>query len=86
MKDGLEKRDKETDCDSWLHQVVTLSTLWGGWQLSVKRLGRVSTSKSEVMVPCWKTVICSLWVGSELLAQAKEFQYLRILGFFHKGQ
>jgi len=33
---------------------------------------RVSTSKSE-------TVECSLRVGSELLPQAKEFKYLRVL-------
>ncbi len=40
---------------------------------------RVSTSKSETMVLCWKTVDCSLWVGSELLPQAKEFKYLGVL-------
>ncbi len=37
---------------------------------------KVSTSKSEAMVLCWKKVDCSLWVGSELLPQAREFKYL----------
>ena len=37
---------------------------------------RVSTSKSEAMVLCRKTVECSLPVGSELQPQAK---YLRVL-------
>ena len=40
---------------------------------------RVSTSKSEAMVLCRKTVECSLWVGSELMPQAKEFKYLEVL-------
>ena len=40
---------------------------------------RVSTSKSEAMVLCRKTVECFLWVGSELLPQAKEFKYLGVL-------
>lgn len=43
---------------------------------------RVSTSKSEVMVSCRRTVDCSLRVGSELLPQAEEFLYL---GIFFKG-
>ena len=38
---------------------------------------RVNTS--EAMVLCRKTVECSLQVGSELLPQAKEFKYLRVL-------
>ena len=40
---------------------------------------RVSTSKSEAMVLCRKTVECSLRVTSELLPQAKEFKYLGVL-------
>jgi len=40
---------------------------------------RVSTSKSEAMVLCRKMVDCSLRVGNELLPQAKEFKYLRVL-------
>jgi len=40
---------------------------------------RVSTSKSEAMVHCQKTVECSLRVGSELLPQAKELKYLGVL-------
>ena len=40
---------------------------------------RISTSKSEAMVLCRKTVECSLRVGSELLPQAKEFKYLGVL-------
>jgi len=40
---------------------------------------RVSTSKSEAMVLCWKTVECSLQVGSELLPQGKEFKYFGVL-------
>jgi len=40
---------------------------------------RVSTSKSEAMVLCQKTVECSLLVGSELLLQVKEFKYLWVL-------
>jgi len=40
---------------------------------------RVNNSKSVAMVLCWKTVECSLWVGSELLPQAKELKYLRVL-------
>ena len=40
---------------------------------------RVSTSRSEAMVLCRKTVECSLRVGSELLPQAKEFKYLGVL-------
>ncbi len=40
---------------------------------------RVSSSKSEAMVLCRKTVNRSLWAGRELLPQAKEFKYLGIL-------
>lgn len=40
---------------------------------------RVSTSKSEAMIHCWKTENCTLWVGSELLPQVKAFKYLRLL-------
>ncbi|KAK0132165.1 Retrovirus-related Pol polyprotein from type-1 retrotransposable element R2 [Merluccius polli] len=40
---------------------------------------RVSTSRSEAMVICRKTVNCSLRVGSKLLPQVKEFKYLGIL-------
>ncbi len=40
---------------------------------------RVSTCKSDVMGLCRKKVDCSLWVGSELLPQVKEFKYLRVL-------
>lgn len=40
---------------------------------------RVSTSKSEAMVLCWKTDDCFLWVGDELLTQAEEFKYPRVL-------
>ena len=40
---------------------------------------RVSTSKSEAMVLCWKMVDCALQVGSESLPQAREFKYLRVL-------
>ncbi len=39
----------------------------------------VSTSKTETMVLSWKMVDCSLWVESQLLLQAKEFKYLRVL-------
>ncbi len=31
------------------------------------------------MVLCRKMVVYSLWTGSELLPQAKEFKYLRVL-------
>ncbi len=40
---------------------------------------RVGTPKSEAMVFCQKTVDCFLWVGTELLPQAKEFKYLKVL-------
>lgn len=40
---------------------------------------RVSTSKSEAMVLCRKTVDCSLRVGNESLPQVKEFKYLGVL-------
>lgn len=40
---------------------------------------RVSTSKSEVMHLCWKTVKFSIQVGSESLPQVKEFKYIRAL-------
>jgi len=40
---------------------------------------RVSTSKSEATVLCWKPVDCSLQVGTECLSQAKEFKYLGVL-------
>ena len=43
---------------------------------------RVSTSKSEAMVLCWKMVECSLQVGSELLPQAKGVQVSR--GLVHE--
>ncbi len=49
------------------------------WGKRVYGLGfgmRVSTFKTEAMVLCLKPVDCSLWVGSELLPQAKEFKYL----------
>jgi len=45
----------------------------------------VSTSKSEAMVLCRKTVECSLRVGSKLLSQAKDFKYLRVL-FRNEGK
>ncbi len=32
---------------------------------------RVSTSKTEAMVLCWKTVDCFLWVGSEVLPKRR---------------
>ncbi len=37
------------------------------------------------MVLCQKMVDCSLWVGSELLPQAKEFKYLGVL-FTREGK
>lgn len=40
---------------------------------------KVSISKSEAIVLCWKTVDCFLLVGSELLPQVKEFKYLGFL-------
>ena len=40
---------------------------------------RVSTSKSEAMVLCWKTVGCSLWDRSKSLLRGKEFKYLWVL-------
>ncbi len=41
---------------------------------------KVSTSKFEAMVLCWKKLDCSLWVGGELLPQAEEFKYLELEG------
>jgi len=55
---------------------MTSSMHWGGFQCEVVGM-RVSTSKSEAMVLCWKTVECSLRVV--LLPQAKEFKYLGVL-------
>ncbi len=46
---------------------------------------RVSTFKSEAIVLCQKKVDCYIWVGSELLPQAKEFKYLGVL-FMSKGK
>ncbi|XP_042278774.1 uncharacterized protein LOC121904981 isoform X1 [Thunnus maccoyii] len=46
---------------------------------------RVSTPKSEAMVLSLKKVDCSLWVGSELLLQVKEFKYLWVL-FMREGK
>ena len=46
---------------------------------------RVSTSKSEVMVLCWKPVDCPLRVRLELLPQEKEFKNLRVL-FMSRGK
>lgn len=40
--------------------------------------------KSEAVVLCQKTVDCSLQVGSELLAQVREFRYLGVL-FMSEG-
>lgn len=40
---------------------------------------RISTSMSEAMVLCLKTVVSSLWVGGRLLSQAKELKYLVVL-------
>ena len=40
---------------------------------------RVSTSKSEAMVLCWKKVDCPLVLGGGVLPQAEEFKYLGIL-------
>lgn len=48
-------------------------------RLCFMQMMRVSTSKSEAMILCQKTVNCCLQVGSKLLAQAKEFKYLRAL-------
>lgn len=41
---------------------------------------RISRSVSESVVICWKSVDCSLWVGSELLPLAQMFMYLGVLG------
>jgi len=46
---------------------------------------RVSTSKSEAMVLCWKMAECSLRVGSEWLLQVKVFNYLWVL-FMSEGK
>ena len=52
----------------------------GGFAAKFEVVGmRVSTSKSEAMVLCWKTVECSLQGGSDLLPQVKEFKYLGVL-------
>lgn len=40
---------------------------------------RVSISKFEAMVLCWKMVDCSIRVGGELLHKMKEFIYLGVL-------
>lgn len=40
---------------------------------------RVSTVKSEAIVLHQNKVDCSLWVGSKLLPQVREFKYLRVL-------
>lgn len=36
---------------------------------------RISTSKSEVMIPSLKRVVCPLQFRNELLAQVEEFNY-----------
>lgn len=41
---------------------------------------RIGSSKSEAVVPCWKTLDCLLWLcGERLLSQATEFTFLGLL-------
>ncbi|TWW59948.1 hypothetical protein D4764_05G0000380 [Takifugu flavidus] len=40
---------------------------------------KISTSKSEAMVPNWKKVECLLRVKEEILPQVEEFKYLGVL-------
>ncbi|KAK0146243.1 DNA damage-regulated autophagy modulator protein 2 [Merluccius polli] len=55
--------------------VANFQDAFGRFAAECEAVGmRVSTSKSEAMVLCRKTVDCSLRVGSELLPQVKEFQ------------
>ncbi|KAI3353356.1 hypothetical protein L3Q82_019891 [Scortum barcoo] len=51
----------------------------GGLQPSEAVGIKVRTSRFEALVSCKKKVDCSLWVGSELLLQEKEFKYLSVL-------
>ncbi|KAK3514114.1 hypothetical protein QTP70_005118 [Hemibagrus guttatus] len=46
---------------------------------------RISTSKSEAMVPDRKKVACTLQVGGEFLHQVEEFKYLGVL-FMSEGR
>ena len=50
----------------------SLQILWFCWLHQIES----APSKSLAMVFSWKTVICSLWVGSEVLPQVKEFVVL----------
>jgi len=78
-------------CSQWVldsvDDVVLLATSYCDLQHALGQFAaewesvgmRVSTFKSEAMVLCWKTEECSLRVGRELLPQAKEFKYLKVL-------
>uniref|UniRef100_A0A8C5HXV3 protein-glutamine gamma-glutamyltransferase n=1 Tax=Gouania willdenowi TaxID=441366 RepID=A0A8C5HXV3_GOUWI len=50
-----------------------------GWRECEEAGMRISTSKSEFMVLDQKKVECLLRVGDEVLPQAEEFKYLRVL-------
>ncbi len=66
-------------CVTLISCSVTSSRHWGGLQPSVKQSDEVSTSKSEAMVFCRKTVDCPLRLGDELLPQVRELKYLGVL-------
>ena len=40
---------------------------------------RISNSKSDAMVLDQKEVVCSLWIGGELLPHVEEFKYLGVV-------
>lgn len=63
----------------WLHQCVTFRLHWCGFS-EYKAAGMlISTSQSEAMILCWKTVLCPVWVWGELLPQEKDFKYFRVM-------
>uniref|UniRef100_A0A8C6KS35 Reverse transcriptase domain-containing protein n=1 Tax=Nothobranchius furzeri TaxID=105023 RepID=A0A8C6KS35_NOTFU len=62
--------------------VVLLASSSSDLQLLLGRFAagmRISTSKSETMVPNRKRVACQLQVGREVLPQVEEFKYLGVL-------
>lgn len=68
----------------WLfaNYVVLLASSCTDLQLSLEKM-RISPSKTEAMVLCWKRVECSLQVWREVLSQVEEFKYFG--GLFKSG-
>lgn len=75
---------RDTPAPPWLFAIyaVLLASSCTDLQLSLEKK-RISPSKTEAMVLCWKRVECSLQVWREVLSQVEEFKYFG--GLFKSG-